>query len=354
MIVKMLNVLRSIKNKVSIMIVRMLNIPRSIKNKVSFRQSLECDEKIVTIEYRYGLGNQLFQIFTVIDYALRTNSKLVLHNDAELFAMQTNKENYHARHLYFDSVFKEISDNCVSNYGDYKWDYNHHDNFGKYDDLMRYSKNMHVKLNGYYLSYKYFQETRNQIIELLKINEQIAATKDKYNYLFYKNKNDMIISMHIRMGDFKQTRDVHYILETEYYINAINLIINQVKNLNIEFDKIKLLYFCEAEDDETVSRDYINKIREHIKHRIEFIKVPNDAKDWEQMYLMSCCDHNIIGNSTFSWWGAYLSPAIDKIVVYPAQWLKEHKTAEIFPDLALPEWILSDVASFVWTILSSF
>ena len=119
-------------------------------------------------------------------------------------------------------------------------------------------------------------------------------------------------------------------------------IIEKFKNLNIECSKIELLYFCEAEDDEAVSRDYIEKIKERIKHEIEFIKAPNDAKDWEQMYLMTCCDHNIIGNSTFSWWGAYLNPAPDKIVVYPAQWLREHKTADIFPDLAPPEWISSN------------
>jgi len=53
---------------------------------------------------------------------------------------------------------------------------------------MQHSKNMHVKLNGYYLSFKYFQNTRDQIIETLKINEQISITKDKYNYLFTKKK----------------------------------------------------------------------------------------------------------------------------------------------------------------------
>jgi len=227
----------------------------------------------------------------------------------------------------------------VSNYNDYRWDYNHHEKFGKYEDLMLLSKSMHVMLNGYYLSYKYYQKTRDNIIEILKINEQIAATKDKYNYLFYKNGNDTIISMHIRMGDFKQTKDVHYILDPEYYINSIKQILVKVKNQNIACDKIILLYCCEAEDDDAVSRYYIHKIKEHIKHEIEFIKAPNDAKDWEQMYLMACCDHNIVGNSTFSWWGAYLNPAPDKIVVYPAQWLAEHKTSEIFPDLAPPEWI---------------
>lgn len=320
----------------------MLNVLRSIKNKIAFKLSLECDEKIVTVDYRFGLGNQLFQIFTALDYALRTNSRLVLHNDTALFAQKTNKKNYHARSRYFDSVFKEINDKCISNYDDYKWDFEHHEKFGKYDDLMRHGKNMHVRLNGYYLSYKYFQKTRDQIIETLKIKEQIAITKDKYNFLFYKNKNDIIISMHIRMGDFKQTKDVHFILKKEYYINSIKQIIDKLKNLNIECSKTKLLYFCEAEDDEAVRRDYIDKIKESISHEIEFIKAPNDAKDWEQMYLMACCDHNIVGNSTFSWWGAYLNPAPDKIVVYPAQWLTEHKTAEIFPDLAPPEWISSN------------
>lgn len=317
-----------------------------IKKKISLRFSINGDKKIVTINYRYGLGNQMFQVFAALDYALRTNSKLVLHDDVELFSQNSHQAGYHERQRYFDSVFKEIMDCCLLNFSEYKWDAVYHEKFGKYDDLMKLKKYKHVRLDGYFLSYKYFENSFNKIINKLKINNQIIETKKKYFYLF--DKNNIIISVHFRIGDFKNVTNIHYILTPVYYINAIKHIIKKI-NLN-NLTNITFLYFCEQEDDDAVKRNYIGMIKESLSKdndfnnfkfisNMEFIKVPNDAIDWEQMYLMSCCEHHIIANSTFSWWGAYLNPNQEKTVVYPAQWLTEHKTAEIFPVLAPPDWV---------------
>ena len=53
------------------------------------------------------------------------------------------------------------------------------------------------------------------------------------------------------------------------------------------------------------------------------------------MMLMSACHHHIISNSTFSWWGAWLNPRTDKVVLAPQQWDSSHMASEIVP----PSWI---------------
>ena len=69
-----------------------------------------------------------------------------------------------------------------------------------------------------------------------------------------------------------------------------------------------------------------------------FVRGDNSLQDWEQMIYMSCCHHNIIANSSFSWWAAYLNSRSDKIVCYPSVWFgpsANHDTSDLCP----PEWI---------------
>ena len=97
-----------------------------------------------------------------------------------------------------------------------------------------------------------------------------------------------------------------------------------------------ILYFNEKED----AADVLTKI-ELIKKEYPFIEFKcanNDSshtEDWQQLLLMSCCQHNIIVNSTFSWWGAYFNNNPQKIVCYPKEWfgvnLKSHDISDMCP-----------------------
>ena len=93
------------------------------------------------------------------------------------------------------------------------------------------------------------------------------------------------------------------------------------------------MYFCEKIDNEEVNA-HILKLKEKFPF-LYFIKIDDDLPDWKQMLLMSCCRHNIIANSTFSWWGGYFNQNVDKIVCYPALWFGSkisHNTCDLFPD----------------------
>jgi hypothetical protein len=72
---------------------------------------------------------------------------------------------------------------------------------------------------------------------------------------------------------------------------------------------------------------------------VGFTKANDEIEDWEQMVMMSCCKHNIIANSTFSWWAAYFNQNSDKIVCYPEKWFGTKNahldTSDLFPD----DWV---------------
>jgi hypothetical protein len=153
---------------------------------------------------------------------------------------------------------------------------------------------------------------------------------------YFKNK----ISMHFRLGDYKKIQHVHPLATYEYYERALNNILTTDNNVNNINNINKVLYFCEDDDEQDVLVT-IYKLKEKFT-TCEFERGDNTLKDWEQMLLMSLCKHNIIANSSFSWWGAYFNSNKDKIVCYPSKWFGDsigHNTKDLCPE----EWLKIDV-----------
>jgi hypothetical protein len=143
------------------------------------------------------------------------------------------------------------------------------------------------------------------------------------------------ISMHFRMGDYKKVPDFHPLLTYEYYQQSLY----NIKSIypNICFT---IYYFCEDEDMQDVL-EKINKLA--IDFPVySFIRGSNILADWEQMLFMSCCHHNIIANSSFSWWGAYFNDKPNKNVCYPSKWFG-HKMNNDTRDLCPSSWIKIEI-----------
>jgi hypothetical protein len=236
---------------------------------------------MITINLQGGLGNQLFQIITAMAYCIEHNEKLVISNtkwDSEL------------RPVYWDTLLKKLRDNI--------------DPKLKIDTMPKITENgfhytplpkqTNVVLNGYFQSYKYFEKQFDAIYK--KLNFKMEQEFVRTQYLEIEDT----ISLHFRIGDYIPLQLHHPLLYDAYYVKAINEIIKRTKK-----DDWNIIYFCEEKDDVPV-KQRMRKIQQQFPN-LSFHKASNDMSDWEQLLLMSCSDHNIIANSAFSWWGAYLN-----------------------------------------------
>ena len=284
---------------------------------------------MLTVELQGGLGNQLFQIFATIAAAFDNRIQFVL---------PTHKRDTHSaggasRPTYWDNLFVPLQNflSPVPFKGPTYIERGFH-----HTPLPALISRQHVRLLGYFQSPKYFERHYDKISKLLRLEAQRSDVYLESKCLHKEWKDQTLISMHFRIGDYIATahRDAHPIQNYEYYEKALHHILSVIPSTN---SQPKVLYFCEQNDEDVVEH-IVNRLRETYD-AVAFERVSYDVPDWKQMLMMSCCNHHIIANSSFSWWGAYLNPCTTKIVCYPSKWfgpaLPNHDTRDLFPE----EWV---------------
>jgi hypothetical protein len=246
-----------------------------------------------------GLGNQLFQIFTIISYNIDNKCKDYIHN--KLF-IKSNIRNY-----YWDTLFSNICYDYLNNYDIYI------ESSFCYNNIPIFNND--TLLNGNFQSHKYFEHNINKIKEIIGIDEKINNVLIKYpEYTINKT-----ISVHYRMGDYLYIPTTHPVKKPGYYINSFKSLIDK----GVDIYDYDILYFCEENDNKRVD-DYNLEINNALKKitgkDLRYKKVSDNIPDWEQLLIMTSAKHYIIGNSTFSWFGAYLSLSKDAIICCPETW----------------------------------
>ena len=162
-------------------------------------------------------------------------------------------------------------------------------------------------LMGWFQNEKYFAEYREVLLKeitpkkKIKISSVLRKILNSYN----------TVSVHVRRGDYKKINNV---LPVSYYETALK----QIEG------KICSPFYIVFSDD-------IEWVKNNLKFGENVMYMSNGRyKDYEELLLMSRCKHNIIANSTFSWWGAWLNRNPDKIVIAPRQWMSNQRI--IVPD----------------------
>ena len=291
---------------------------------------------MIIIKLEGGLGNQMFQYAFATILAKRNDSTLLI--DANFFKLVEKKPGFTPRNFelnIFDNNYVEASKSKVSSFFNLtfldkikrKLGLNHpkiynERFFGFNQTAMNTKKPAYLK--GYFQSYQYF----NGYESLIK--KVFSFPLDGLDYINSELLSDIksmkTISIHVRRGDYvqdKSTQQFHGNCSLEYYFDAISLLVSKNKDS-------KLIFF--SDDSEWVKEQFQN-----LQYQKIFIDHNKNKNCWKDMFLMSSCNHNIIANSSFSWWAAWLNENPHKTVIAPKNWFvaTEKNTNYLIPT----EWI---------------
>lgn len=179
-----------------------------------------------------------------------------------------------------------------------------------------------VYLHGYWQSPKYFEGYEEVIRTSFTFKKILPA---HLSPLADRINNTNAISLHVRGQDYvnrPQTAAVHKVCGLDYYKKAVELM----------QEKVPDAYFFVFTDDPEYTRQFLSL---DFPHELVTASLWNKDADYD-MQLMSLCRHHIIANSSFSWWGAWLNPDLDKIVCMPDRWfadeIKNQQIQDIYPD----------------------
>jgi hypothetical protein len=271
---------------------------------------------MVVIKVIGGLGNQLFQYalgraieiklgykvkYDICDFKTYKLRNFELDKFKTKFELSSKFENILLRNIISKSLYK-IHSKFPSYISIRILNYYLESEFKFVNNLFEIPESIY--LSGYWQSEKYFREFKNVLIDELILKNQPSVENSKY---LQKITNSNSVSIHIRRGDYIEdisANNIHGFCGLDYYNKSIYTIESQINDPT---------FFVFSDD--------INWAKNNIKSKftIFFVDINSDKPE-EDLRLMSNCKHNIIANSSFSWWAAWLNTNINKIVIAPQLW----------------------------------
>jgi hypothetical protein len=234
-----------------------------------------------------GLGNQMFRLSFLIGLSKLKNCKIILPNsksDLDYFGIDDLKGN-----IEFD--YLNIQENKFS-----------------FDENL-FNINNNTNYKGFFQSEKYFKHAEKEIRNIFKFDEKLYK---KFDYL--KNK---FVGIHIRRGDYLSdiNNNKHNVLNLEYVLESIK-----------KYNGYKFY----------VISDDIKWCKENLT--FENFTFSDNTDIYSDLCAYSLCEHQIIYNSTFSWWGAWLNDNKNKKITYPNVWFGKELSHLDTKDIIPNEW----------------
>ena len=284
------------------------------------------EEKEITGHLMGGLGNVLFIVASCFALSKKYKVKLRFYCNANIW--RDGKR----RMIQCYKMFEKFDIDGVNNRKSgitFREPYFFHES-------ITLDRRIHNCVYGYFQSYKYFDAYKSEFIKMLN-----NPYKDEVDHLLTEYllkqvaNNDRIsgvpelppskkiqqlefVSIHVRRTDYLALSDIHLNLGTAYYEEAIS-----------NFSKEKSIFLIFSDDIEFIQREplFQNLVNKYII---------TDQDDEYCFWLMSACDHNIIANSSYSWWASYINSNPNKLVISPSKWFGPkgpvYKIRDIIPE----------------------
>jgi hypothetical protein len=279
---------------------------------------------MIIIKLRGGLGNQMFQYATGKSLARKNNTDLKFDLSDYI---DNNERSYRLNFFNIEeSIATEKEINSYKNIWNrltnktkpwHKRSVINYNSYGFEPDLLKVGGNAY--LDGYWKNKKYFSEFNDLVKKEFTLKKNLS--ENAKNILNKINETNSI-SLHVRRGDYltnKKFNQIYKSLDLHYYLSAIKKINKSVSGP---------VFFIFTDD-----RDWVKNLSLPCT---PILVSDYKIEDYEELYLMSQCKHNIIANSTFSWWSAWLNSNRNKIIIGPKVWFNfSDNDLDIMPK----EWI---------------
>lgn len=261
-----------------------------------------------------GLGNQLFQ------YAL--GYVICKENGQNLLVDTTGFQTYKVRNLELDKFNLELNYAPIELIEKLNKKTFFHKTLFKEKNFTFNRKMLKIKGNayikGYWQTEKYFEKYKNDIRKIFTFKDFSFI---KNHNLLEEIKSTNSVSINLRLCEYVKNPEIakiHYVCKENYYKNAIEYI-----NQTIENSK-----FFVFSDDIEMAKEFLPKDTEYT--------YCNTANWQEDLFFMQNAKHNIVANSSFSWWAAWLNQNPQKIVLAPNEWFTKAAKInykDVVPDL---------------------
>jgi len=253
-----------------------------------------------------GLGNQMFQYAIAKSIAMKNKDifkldisaykRYKLHNGYRLNAFNieeniANKNEIFKLRSFDNRIVRRLKFLKKNTYYQEKERTVYDCNVWNYDNIY---------LDGYWQNESYFLNIREVLLKEFSLKNDISLLAQRY---LREIDSSQSVSIHVRRGDYLKHPEIG-VLDMEYYRESVSYMVNHLENP---------VFYIFSND--------ISWCKAHFKFIEKSIFIEETESELEDMELMKHCSHNIVANSTFSWWGAWLNENEKKIVIAPKKWM---------------------------------